>query len=204
MHTVMWALSHYGYIALFMLLALGIIGIPVPDETLMVFVGSLTVNGPFQYIPAFAVCLAGSMTGMFISYMVGRRVGKPLLDRYGKKLKLTPQRIERTEEWFQKYGGWSIVFGYFVPGLRHLTCYFAGMSRMRWTTYLFAAGSGALVWVTTFLTLGHIVGNHWREAVRWLHSKGNPILFGGIAVLAVGGTIVYFVIRYRLRTKRTP
>ncbi|EJW17716.1 DedA family protein [Paenibacillus alvei] len=204
MHTVMWALSHYGYIALFMLLALGIIGIPVPDETLMVFVGSLTVNGPFQYIPAFAVCLAGSMTGMFISYMVGRKVGKPLLDRYGKKLKLTPQRIERTEEWFQKYGGWSIVFGYFVPGLRHLTCYFAGMSRMRWTTYLFAAGSGALVWVTTFLTLGHIVGNHWREAVRWLHSKGNPILFGGIAVLAVGGTIVYFVIRYRLRTKRTP
>ncbi|MBG9736394.1 hypothetical protein ABD86_02925 [Paenibacillus alvei] len=200
----MWALSHYGYIALFMLLALGIIGIPVPDETLMVFVGSLTVNGPFQYIPAFAVCLAGSMTGMFISYMVGRRVGKPLLDRYGKKLKLTPQRIKRTEEWFQKYGGWSIVFGYFVPGLRHLTCYFAGMSRMRWTTYLFAAGSGALVWVTTFLTLGHIVGNHWREAVRWLHSKGNPILFGGIAVLAVGGTIVYFVIRYRLRTKRTP
>nr|WP_216633961.1 DedA family protein [Paenibacillus alvei] len=200
----MWALSHYGYIALFMLLALGIIGIPVPDETLMVFVGSLTVNGPFQYIPAFAVCLAGSMTGMFISYMVGRRVGKPLLDRYGKKLKLTPQRIKRTEEWFQKYGGWSIVFGYFVPGLRHLTCYFAGMSRMRWTTYLFAAGSGALVWVTTFLTLGHIVGNHWREAVHWLHSKGNPILFGGIAILAVGGTIVYFVIRYRLRTKRTP
>ncbi|SYX85160.1 DedA family protein [Paenibacillus alvei] len=204
MQTVMWALSHYGYIALFMLLALGIIGIPVPDETLMVFVGSLTVNGPFQYAPAFAVCLAGSMTGMFISYIVGRRVGKPLLDRYGKKLKLTPKRVERTEHWFQKYGSWSIVFGYFVPGLRHLTCYLAGMSRMKWTTYLFAAGSGALLWVTTFLTIGHIVGNHWREAVRWLHSKGNPILFGSLVVLAVGGTITYFIIRYRMRTNKTP
>jgi len=202
--TVMWALSNYGYIALFMLLALGIIGIPVPDETLMVFVGSLTVNGPFQYTLAFAVCLAGSMTGMFISYIVGRRVGKPLLDRYGKKLKLTPKRVERTERWFQKYGSWSIVFGYFVPGLRHLTCYLAGMSRMKWTTYLFAAGSGALLWVATFLTIGHIVGNHWRDAVRWLHSKGNPILFGGLVVLAVGGTITYFIIRYRMRTNKTP
>jgi len=48
------------------------------------------------------------------------------------------------------------------------------------------------------------VGNHWRDAVRWLHSKGNPILFGGLVVLAVGGTITYFIIRYRMRTNKTP
>lgn len=200
----MWALSHYGYIALFMLLALGIIGIPIPDETLMVFVGSLTVNGPFQYILAFAICLAGSMTGMLISYIIGRKVGKPLLDRYGKTFKLTPKRIEQTERWFQKYGSWSIVFGYFVPGFRHLTCYLAGMSRMRWTTYFVAAGLGAILWVATFLTIGHVVGNHWRDAVRWLHSKGNPILFGGLAVLAVVGVVAYFIIRHRMGTNRKP
>lgn len=202
MDIIMWALSQYGYIALFLLLALGIVGVPIPDETLMVFVGSLTTTGTFNYIPAFAICLGGSMTGMLISYTLGRRIGKPLLDRYGKKIRLTPKRIERTERWFQKYGAWSIVFGYFVPGLRHLTCYLAGMSRLKWTTYLLAAGTGAFIWVATFLTIGHVVGNHWWEAFRWLHAKGNPLLFGGIIVLLVAVGIGYRIIRYRIRTKK--
>ena len=204
MSGIMWALSHYGYIALFFLLALGIVGIPIPDETLMVFVGSLTVDGPFRFMPAFIVCLAGSLSGMFISYLVGRKIGKPLLDRYGKTFKLTPARMERTERWFQKYGPWGIVFGYFVPGLRHLTCYMAGMSRLNWTTYFIAAGTGALIWVATFLTLGHMVGNHWQSAVRWLHAKGTPFLFGFIVFALITGSAVYLMMRRRTREKGTP
>lgn len=199
MHTVIWALSQYGYIALFLLLALGIIGLPIPDETLMVFVGSLTVNGPFHYATAFIVCFIGSLTGMFVSYMVGYKVGKPLLDRYGKRIKLTPARVAEAEHWFRKYGLWSIVFGYFVPGLRHLTCYMAGMSRMQWTTYLLAAGSGALLWVTTFLTIGHIVGDNWSKAVAWVHEKGSPVLWVALALLLIGGFLFWY---YRIRNKK--
>lgn len=199
MDTVMWILSQYGYIALFVLLALGIVGLPIPDETLMVLVGSLTVDGPFRYVPAFAICLGGSMSGMFISYIVGLRVGKPLLDRYGKIIKLTPKRIEKAERWFQKYGAWSIMFGYFVPGFRHLTCYLAGMSKLKWTTYFLVAGTGAFIWVATFLTIGYVVG---EEAIRLLHDKGNRLLLIGVIVLLVVVAIGYLIMRYRRAKKK--
>lgn len=204
MLEITWALTHFGYIALFFLLALGIVGLPIPDETIMVFVGSLTVEGPFGYVPAFAVCLAGSMTGMTVSYIVGRRVGKPLLNRYGKRVKLTPARVERTERWFQRFGPWAIVFGYFVPGLRHLTCYLAGMARMNWSLYFFAAGTGALIWVATFLTIGHFVGVHWEAAVHWIHTKGTLYMVCLAVMLLLIGSLVFVLIRRRVRPKQTP
>ncbi|WP_028546371.1 DedA family protein [Paenibacillus taiwanensis] len=200
MSDMMWVISHYGYMALFVLLALGIVGLPVPDETIMVFVGSLTASGPFHYIKAFIVCLLGSMTGMLISYTVGRKVGKPLLDRYGKWVKLTPQRLAKSEAWFKKYGPISIAFGYFVPGFRHLTCYFAGMSRLKFPIYLASAFAGAVIWVTTFLTLGHFVGMHWKETVKWLHQQLGPTL---LIALVVAGlvTLVLLLVRKKKRQR---
>ena len=171
MNELMWIVTHYGYYALFFLLALGIVGLPIPDETLMVLAGSMTVNGPFYYMNAFIVCTLGSMTGMLLSYGIGRKVGKPLIDRYGAKVKLTPSRLAVVERWFEKYGPVSIVFGYFVPGIRHLTCYVAGMSRLNFSIYLMSAMIGNFIWVGTFLTIGHMVGIHWETALLWMHQQ---------------------------------
>ncbi|MDQ0897366.1 DedA family protein [Paenibacillus sp. V4I7] len=110
-------ISHYGYIALYLLLSAGIIGVPVPDETLMAFVGSLTaLGGPFDFGTTLIVIYAGTMTGMVVSYLIGHRVGKPFLYRYGKWFKLTPKRIERAEGWFKKYGLWTVFLWVFRAG----------------------------------------------------------------------------------------
>lgn len=187
--------THYGYIALYILLSAGIIGVPVPDETLMTFVGSLTApGGPFSYSTALLVIYAGTMTGMIVSYMLGHRVGKPFLYRYGKWIKLTPNRIERAEGWFKRYGLWAVFFGYFVPGVRHFTCYLAGVSGVRFFKYLFYAGTGALVWCTTFLTLGHFIGRNLDELMRLIHSYVG-ISLGVIAVLALAAFLIYM--RYK-------
>src|ERR1700730_6330116 len=130
MHQALYNfVTDYGYIALYILLSAGIIGLPIPDETLMTFVGSLTApGGPFAYSTALLVIYAGTMTGMIVSYMLGHRVGKPFIYKYGKWIKLTPSRIERAEAWFKRFGLWAVFFGYFVPGVRHFTCYLAGVS----------------------------------------------------------------------------
>ncbi|GIP27634.1 putative membrane protein YbfM [Paenibacillus sp. J23TS9] len=163
MTEIMIYLTQYGYIALFVLLALGILGIPVPDETLIATFGGMIAQGHFHFAGALAVTFLGSMTGMMLSYTLGRKLGKPLLDRYGKWIRMTPTRLQSTEAWFKRYGSWSIVLGYFVPGLRHLSSYMAGISKVPFGRYLLYAASGALLFCTTFLLIGHAVGYHWNE-----------------------------------------
>jgi membrane protein DedA with SNARE-associated domain len=190
-----WILE-YGYAALFGLLAVGIIGLPVPDEILMTFVGYLTSIGWFSYPGAVAVCFFGSMTGMIISYYIGHKVGKPFLWKYGKWIKLTPKRLTMAEGWFHRFGMWTVTFGYFVPGVRHFTCYLAGISGVRLWKYLFYAGSGALVWSLTFITLGHFIGENIDGVMKVVHR------YIGIGLLVVGaaaGAGIYWVLKNRKR-----
>ncbi|MFC5452506.1 DedA family protein [Paenibacillus aestuarii] len=190
-------INQYGYIALYILLSAGIVGVPVPDETLMAVVGSLTApGGPFKFTTALIVIYAGTMTGMIVSYVLGHRVGKPLLYRYGKWFKLTPARIEKAEGWFQKYGLWTVFFGYFVPGVRHFTCYLSGVSGVKFYKYLFYAGTGAMLWCTTFLTLGHFIGRNLDSMFELIH-KYMGMSFLILAVAAIAGAWIY--IRFRKR-----
>ncbi|TXK85979.1 DedA family protein [Paenibacillus sp. N3.4] len=190
-------IGHYGYIALYLLLSAGIVGVPIPDETLMAFVGSLTApGGPFDFVTTLLVIYAGTMTGMIVSYLIGHRVGKPFLYRFGKWFKLTPSRIERAEGWFKKYGLWTVFFGYFVPGVRHFTCYLSGVSGVKFYKYLLYAGTGALLWCTTFLTLGHFIGSNLDGLFQLIHQ------YVGISLLIIAGlafVIVSIYLRYRKR-----
>lgn len=187
--------NHYGYIALYLLLAAGIVGLPIPDETLMTFGGSLTAtDGPWYFPAALLVAFAGSMTGMCVSYTVGHRVGKPFLYRYGKWIKLTPARINMAEKWFRKYGLWAVCFGYFVPGIRHFTCYLAGMSGVKLWKYLLFAGSGALVWCITFLSLGHFIGENISSLLHAFHHYFGISLLIIVAFVLAG---VFLYLRFR-------
>lgn len=160
METVESLLMNYGYFALYGILALGIIGMPIPDELLMTVVGYFTSTHVMSFPIALVVSFFGSMTGMFVSYTIGAKIGKPFLHKYGKWVKLTKPRIEKVEHWFNKYGPFTINIGYFVPGLRHVTSYIAGTSGMHRKKFLLFASIGAILWCLIFLSIGKIVGIH--------------------------------------------
>lgn len=203
-------INQYGYVALYLVLSAGMLGVPIPDETLMVFIGSLTAwGGPFDFGPTLAVIYAGTMTGMTVSYLIGHRVGKPFLTRYGKWVKLTPSRIERAEGWFKKYGLWTVFFGYFVPGVRHFTCYLSGVSGVKFYKYILYAGTGALLWCTTFLTLGRFIGDNWEAFLHLMHTYMGISLFF-LAILTAIGVLIYLrfrkhhVVVLRRKSKKRP
>jgi membrane protein DedA with SNARE-associated domain len=149
----------YGYIAMFVLLTVGIIGLPVPVVIVMTFIGYLVLSNWFSLGMALIACFTGSMAGMIISYLLGKKVGKPFLFRYGKWVKLSPSRLDYAEKWFLPYGLWAVFFGYYIPGVRHFTCYLAGVSGVKFSRYLICAGIGALLWCATFLLLGYFLGD---------------------------------------------
>jgi membrane protein DedA with SNARE-associated domain len=164
-HVLVW-ISQYSYLAIFVLLAFGIVGLPVPDETLLTFTGFLIYKSHLSPPMAFATALGGSVSGITISYSLGRSFGMPLLHRFGKYVHVTPERLERAHQWFERIGHWALTFGYFIPGVRHLTAYAAGMSGLAPHTFAIFAYLGASLWVATFLSLGYFLGDRWQVVQR--------------------------------------
>ena len=190
----------FGYFALYCLMALGMIGIPMAEETLMTFVGSLTAFGHLSYPVAIAASFFGTMTGMLVSYFIGRKFGKPFLYRYGKWLRLTPGRLNKAEKWFQRYGIWTVSFGYFVPGIRQLTCYLAGISEVRLARYTAFAGVGAFVWCVIFISLGRHIGDNWHSIVHSVHRFFEPWMFVFLVLIAVCAVAAVIFIRRHQKT----
>ncbi|PWU00592.1 MAG: DedA family protein [Terriglobia bacterium] len=155
-------ITQYGYLAIFFLLVFGIIGLPIPDETLLTFTGYLIYRGNLSLPLAFATALAGSASGITISYALGRSFGLAVLHRYGKYLHLTQDRLNRAHAWFERIGHWALTFGYFIPGVRHLTAYAAGMTEVAPHQFALFAYSGSVLWVSSFLALGYFLGERWQ------------------------------------------
>lgn len=179
-------ITSYGYFGISALLALGIVGLPIPDETLLAFAGYLIFKGELKAVPTGLAALAGSICGISISYILGRTTGYPLLHRYGKYVRITDKEITRVHDFYHRLGGLSLTFGYYIAGVRHLTAYVAGASKLEYGTFAAYAYAGAVIWCTTFLTLGYVLGDRWSEILELAHRFGirAGIVLGALAVCA--------------------
>ncbi len=197
MEAIFGWIAHYGYFALFGLLVLGIVGLPVPDETLLTFAGYLVFRQKFAFLPTLAAAFFGSICGMTFSYALGRTLGRVLVERVGHWLHLTPDRLDAVQGWYNRRGTYVLLFGYFLPGVRHLTAYVAGWSGLPLPIFGLCAYAGGLLWSSTFLTLGYVLGNEWA---RWSGTVHRLLAIGSGLVLVAAG-IIALIVRRRSRPK---
>jgi membrane protein DedA with SNARE-associated domain len=195
MELVFHWIASYGYFGIFLLLMFGVVGLPVPDETLLTFAGYLIYRGQFHPVPTYCAALAGSICGITLSYTLGRATGYLLIEKYGAKLRIKMDRVQRVHNWLHRIGGLTLTFGYFVPGVRHLTAYVAGASELEAPVFAVFAYSGAVLWSATFITLGYFLGEEWSR-VRDLDEYALAAA-GGIAVAGA----VYYILWRRRRSK---
>jgi membrane protein DedA with SNARE-associated domain len=181
-------ITQYGYIAIYLLLVFGIIGLPIPDETMMTFSGYLVFTGTLSLPLTFATALAGSISGITVSYALGRYLGIAVVHKYGRYLRISEAHIGKAHAWFDRVGHWALTVGYFIPGVRHFTAYAAGISEVSPKIFAVYAYSGAVIWVSTFIALGYFLGERWKAVQANIH---HYFLLGTIAigVLVIG----YFV-----------
>jgi membrane protein DedA with SNARE-associated domain len=195
-HVLAW-ISQYGYLAIFLLLVMGIVGLPVPDETLLTFTGYLVFKGRMSLPLAYGAALGGSLCGITISYTLGRTFGIKLIHRYGRYVRITEQHINKAHAWFARVGHWGLTFGYFVPGVRHLTAYAAGMSAVEAPQFALFAYSGGCVWVATFLALGYFLGERWQVVERNIEHYFARVTVA--AVILVAAYLVWRILQARRR-----
>ncbi|NGQ95366.1 DedA family protein [Brevibacillus sp. SYP-B805] len=156
-------IADYGYAALYSLFFLGILGMPLPEETLLVFSGFLVSTGKLRYLPTLAFCYLGSISAMTTAYWIGRTLGLPFIERYGKRFGLGYTLYKRTEEWFSRIGKWALAVGYFIPGVRQFTAYFAGITKLSFPSFMLYTYIGGLCWSVLFVTLGKFLGERWEQ-----------------------------------------
>ena len=154
-------LIQYGSIALFVMLLLGIIALPIPDETLMVLSGILMSNGNLLVFPTIAAAYAGSICGISLSYVIGKTLGIFFIHKYGRWIGITAEKLEKAHTWFEKYGKWTLLFGYFIPGIRHFTGFSAGTTSLAYAHFAVFAYIGAVIWASVFLSIGYFFGEYW-------------------------------------------
>jgi membrane protein DedA with SNARE-associated domain len=163
MHALLLTITKYSYVGIFVALGLGILGFPIPDETLIAFVGFLVYEDKLNYLYAFAVCFIGSSSGVTLGYILGRTFGNRLIERYSTKLNIDPDHIQNARKFYVRYGRFALFVGYFIPGVRHLTAIFAGSSIMPYPLFAAFAYAGAALWTIVFMNLGFFLGDKWHR-----------------------------------------
>lgn len=179
----MW-IDQYGYIVLFITLLIELIAAGIPTEILMSYAGFMVYQGRLGYIPAILAAWIGSALGISVAYFIGWRLGAPFFHKYGPKVHLGPERLDKFSNWFSKYGAGLIVVAYFIPGIRHITGYFSGITRFSFAKFATFAYIGAFLWTATFVSLGRALGTQWET----LH--GATTKYVAIGAIAIGVIIV--------------
>jgi membrane protein DedA with SNARE-associated domain len=177
-------IEQYGYAALFFALWLGIVGMPVPDEVIVMTGGAVTANGILQVVPAFAVTYLGVISGLSLGYALGRFIGTPVIERLKRKKKME-KYLAASENLIDKYGSFALVISYFLPVIRHVVPYIVGLNKMTFRRYAALSYTTGFVWTVAFFSAGRIFGDYIDELGALIHKHALKVMWLPIVLLAI-------------------
>src|SRR5215213_5923259 len=168
------------------------VGLVAPGETIVMAGGVVAGQGTIQLLPLIGVVWACAVLGDTTSFYIGRRLGRRFLERHGPRFKITEERLQQVESYFERHGGKTILIGRFIGLVRALAPFIAGSSGLPYRRFIPYSVVGCGAWSTLFCVLGYIF---WRSFDRVQHLVGQA-LFGFAVTVAV---IVGVVTAYRRR-----
>jgi membrane protein DedA with SNARE-associated domain len=192
MESALAWVSQYGYVAIFSLLVASI-ALPVPDDALLVFAGSLVSRGELALIPTIFSAFLGSLCGVTVSYALGRWFGVRLVDRLGRFVHADGATLTSARNWYRRRGKYTVFFGYFVPGLRHVAAFVAGSSLLPLPVFARLAYPGGLLWSVSMVAIGYLLGEEWARLSATVHRV--LLTFFGVAAALLA--VVALVVRRR-------
>ena len=201
------AMEQFGYIGVFLLIAIENIFPPIPSEVILVFGGFMTTYTSLNIPIMIVAATLGSLLGAIVLYYIGKIFNKERLKRIvsgkiGKVLRLKSSDIEKADKWFDTKGNKTVFFCRFIPIVRSLISIPAGMSEMPMQKFLLYTISGSLIWNTVLIIVGSIVGDKWETIVGYLDNFSNIILII-LVIIFVVAMYYWFVIRKKKQSKKS-
>ena len=194
MDTLLQLKESYGYIAMFVAMALENANIPIPSEVVLGFAGFLISQQIFSFWTTFAVACVAGLVGSVISYWLGSYGGRPLLLKYGKYIFFNERKFRMAEDLFNKYGGIAVIICRCLPGVRTFISYPAGVARYPFWKFAIFTVIGTIPWTLLLLWAGSLLGSHWRDLIQYNH-----IFLMAVIAVCVVATVVFVWHRRRRR-----
>lgn len=180
-----------GYTGIFIAMTLESACIPLPSEVIMPFAGFVVNEGKLSLIGVTIIGTLGNLIGSIITYYVGLKGGRPLLEKYGKYILITKDKLNYVDHIFNKYGPITIFLGRILPGIRTFISLPAGISGMDIKKFIIYTILGSLPWTFALAYIGVLLNEKWSIIRGYFHIF--DIILGILIVLF----IIYLAYKYK-------
>jgi membrane protein DedA with SNARE-associated domain len=197
MHMLGPFVEHWGYVAIFAVVVLGNVGLPVPQEAILTLSGYLVWRGDLKLWLVLLVGIVSASAGDNLGYWLGRRLGPAALERCGRRVWLGPATLDAARRFMQKYGALALLGARFVPGLRFVAGPVAGVTGIAAPTFFLSNALGACLYVPAMVGIGYAVGH--RAGDRLEQARRTVV---GVALVVLAAVAVVTVYAWRRRAKR--
>ena len=198
LHALEPTLNNYGYLAVAGLVLIEDFGVPVPGETVLILGAVYAGSGRLSIVLVVLLGFLGAVVGDNIGFAIGRFGGRRLVERWGRYILLTPQRLDKATAFFERHGGKVITIARFVEGLRQANGIVAGTTGMHWAKFLAFNALGAALWVGVWSAVGYFSGNHITTIYNTASQYSTYLAIA--VVVAIIALIVRQLVRHRRRT----
>ncbi|MBV8349635.1 MAG: DedA family protein [Mycolicibacterium sp.] len=187
--------EHYGYLAVGGFVLLEDFGVPVPGEAILIAAALLAGTGHMNIALVILVGVLGAVIGDNIGFAIGHFGGRPLVERFGRYVFLTPQRLDHAEGFINRHGGKVVTVARFIEGLRQVNGILAGTVGMHWLKFFAFNALGAVLWVGIWSCIGYFAGQNITEIYGAFDEYKWYVIAAGVIIAAV-------VVTRRVRAKR--
>ncbi|WP_188454067.1 DedA family protein [Virgibacillus oceani] len=185
-------MEQFGYLGIFLMMALENLFPPIPSEIILPFGGFLTTYTHLSILGVIVTATTGSILGAIILYGIGLLVDvermEKIVDRFGHIIRVKKSDIRKADAWFDKYGYWTVLFCRMIPLIRSLISIPAGMSNMKFSLFLLFTIIGTFIWNIILVLCGVVLGESWEDILSFMDIYSNLvyILIGAGIILLLG------------------
>lgn len=171
---------------------------PIPSEAVLPLAGFLVGRGEIGFVPALVASTLGSLAGALLLYALGKRGGRPLVERHGGKLGVSEADLDRAEGWFDRYGSAVVLLARMVPIARSIVSIPAGVVEMPLGRFTLLSAVGSGLWNALLIGAGWFLGANWSLVSDFVGQVSNVLL------IALVVAVVPFAIWWRRRKGKQP
>lgn len=196
-------ISQIGLLGAALLIAIEVIVLPIPSEMVLLLTGFNASLGEFSFVGAIAATTLGSLLGGLVLYLFGFGFSKErvesIISKWGKYVGITNKDLDKTFDWFERYGTYLVFFGRLFPIIRSLVSIPAGLVRMSIFKFALLTTAGSAIWNTIWISLGALLGEQWEKANIWT----TVIDYAVYLVLGTAIAILFFRLWHRRKNNRS-
>ena len=178
------ALVRAGYAGLIAVMIVENLFPPIPSEIVLPLAGYEVSRGELTFVATVAAATFGSLVGALILYALGRWGGRPAIERWGRRMRIGPQELDRADTWFARWGDWVVLGARLVPGARSVVSIPAGAMRMGVWRFAALTTLGSAVWNSILIGVGWGLGDNWEAISGWVGGASKVVLVAAVLGVA--------------------